>query len=146
MIQRIKKFELIGYAYLLVVTLSIVFGYILFPSEKPALHDAEVNFAFVVGVLAGPIIETYLVQHLLISYSHQWLKRYWPGLLLSILVFAVLHHYSVPYMVKTLLSGTVYGLVYMVSRIRSWPAIWYTCLVHMLHNFTAFVVNYLLNQ
>ncbi|BFG71379.1 hypothetical protein KACHI17_22600 [Sediminibacterium sp. KACHI17] len=144
-VNKISIRKLILIAYCINLSTAILFGYVLFPDENANPDNLSIGFFFIAGVLVGPFLETWLVQYTIMEYGYKWTKKYWPGFVLSIVVFSALHHYSVPYMLKTLISGTVYTSVYFVCMIRKWNGFLYTSCVHMLYNFTVLIVNYFID-
>lgn len=145
LIDRISVIQLVLTAYMINVSVSILFGYVLFPNEDTNPENYSASFFFFAGVLIAPFLETWLVQYTIMEYGYKWTKKYWPGFVLSIVVFSVLHHYSIPYMLKTLISGTVYSSVYFICMLRKWKGFLWTSLVHMLYNLTALIVNYFID-
>lgn len=71
----------------------------------------NVFFEFVTIVLLAPLLETFLLQHL----PFVWLaKRLHPGciILLSALVFSLLHYYSLVYVISAFSAGLLYAIAY----------------------------------
>lgn len=139
----ISKLIIIG--YLVNLFISILFGYVLFPEQKDNPNDLPDNIYFIASILVAPFLETWLVQYTIMEYGYKWTKKYWPGLLVSIILFSVLHHYSIAYMLKTLFSGTVYSSIYFICMLRKWNGFLWTSLVHMFYNLTALIVNYFID-
>lgn len=144
-INKISIVKIIVIAYSINLSVSILFGYVLFPEEDTNPNNMSASFFFFAGVLLAPFLETWLVQYALMEYGYKWTNKYWPGILVSIIVFSVLHHYSIPYMMKTLLTGSVYTSVYFVCMLRKWNGFLWTSIVHMLHNLTALIFNYFID-
>lgn len=144
-ISRISILKLVIIAYGINLSVSILFGYVLFPDENANPDDLSMSFFFFAGVLVAPLVETWLLQYSIMEYGYKWTQKYWPGILVSIVAFSVLHHYSVPYMLKTLISGAVYTSVYFVCMIRKWNGFLWTSIVHMVYNLTALFVNYFID-
>jgi len=145
LIDKISAVQLVLIAYMINVSVAILFGYVLFPDENTNPENLSVSLFFFAGVLITPFLETWLVQYTIMEYGYKWTKKYWPGFVLSIVVFSVLHHYSIPYMLKTLISGTIYSSVYFICMLRKWRGFLCTSLVHMLYNLTVLVVNYFID-
>lgn len=145
LIDRISVVQLVLVAYIINLSVAILFGYVLFPNEDTNPENFSASFFFFAGVLIAPFLETWLVQYTIMEYGYKWTKKYWPGLLVSIIVFSVLHHYSIPYMLKTFISGAVYSSVYFICMLRKWNGFLWTSLVHMFYNLTALIVNYFID-
>lgn len=144
-LSKIPITRLIVIAYSINLSVAILFGYVLFPEENTNPNNMSASLFFFAGVLFGPFLETWLVQYTIMEYGYKWTKKYWVGIIVSIIVFSVLHHYSVPYMLKTLVTGTVYTSVYFVCMIRKWNGFLWTSMVHILHNITALIFNYFID-
>lgn len=144
-INRVSIMQLIIIAYLLNLLTSILFGYVFFPEEDANPNNLSMGLFFFAGVLVAPLLETWLVQYSLMEFGYKWTKKYWPGFVLSIIVFSILHHYSVPYMLKTFITGFVYTSVYFICMIRGWYGFIWTAVVHCLHNLTALFFNYFID-
>lgn len=144
-LSKISITRLIVIAYSINLFVAILFGYVLFPEENTNPNNMSASLFFFAGVLFGPFLETWLVQYTIMEYGYKWTKKYGPGIIVSIVVFSVLHHYSVPYMLKTLVTGTVYTSVYFVCMIRKWNGFLWTSIVHMLYNLTALIINYFID-
>lgn len=75
----------------------------------------NVFYEFITVVLLAPLFETLLLQHL----PFVWLeKRLRPAyiILLSSLVFSVLHHYNIGYMISAFFVGMLYSGAYYLKR------------------------------
>lgn len=145
LIERLTIFKLIIGAYFINFFVSVLFGYVLFPEQDANPNQLPDNIYFIASIIVAPFLETWLVQYTIMEYGYKWTKQYGPGILVSIIVFSVLHHYSVPYMLKTLVTGTVYTSVYFVCMLRKWNGFLWTSMVHMLHNITALIFNYFID-
>jgi membrane protease YdiL (CAAX protease family) len=95
--------------------------------------------------ILGPFLETLLVQRGIINYI---LKKRPTELLMacliSSLVFAAFHHYSIPYIIKTFFSGFVYGTLYISVKQKDQNAFLATLIAHMLFNGLGFCITMLL--
>jgi len=81
------------------------------PAAVDVLTIDNAFFKFVTIVLLAPLLETFLLQYL----PFVWLaKSLRPGyiILLSALVFSLLHHYSIVYMISAFSAGMLYAIAY----------------------------------
>lgn len=92
--------------------------------------------AFVLVIIAAPVIETYLTQHLFFKYLLPYLSR-WTIVLISAIVFAMFHHYNVGYVVYAFFSGLILSTSYAL-KIRSNPFVC-TSLIHAAYNLFGFI-------
>ncbi len=142
-IMKRSAWQLVAGGYVVTVGLNFLFGY-LFPDQQSAsvILNFTVKEAFWLGVIFGPMLETYLIQYLVIKYVHKWTSIYWIAVLASAIIFGASHTYSVPYMILTFLSGIVYGIIYVVLAFRGKLPFFYITLTHALHNLTGFCIEH----
>jgi membrane protease YdiL (CAAX protease family) len=136
--------QLVAGGYLVKLGLYILFGYLLFPEQQSASATLNLNVkeVFWVAVIFAPLVETYLIQYLVIKNVHKWTGIYWIAVLASAIIFGALHTYSVPYMILTFLSGIIYGIIYVVLALRGKDPFVYIALTHALHNLTGFCIEH----
>ncbi|TXT28542.1 MAG: CAAX amino terminal protease [Chitinophagaceae bacterium] len=144
-ISRLEKISPIRLG-IIFLFLEIINSYIfafLFPDVKGSDFENIYEELFVV-VLFAPLIETYLIQHLVIKnvlkYSNNNLLL---ALLLSAIVFGLAHTYSIIYVVKTFISGLIFGILYLTMRKNSEKAILYVAVTHAVFNLFAITINHL---
>ncbi len=143
-VMKRSAWQLVAGGYLVKLGLYILFGYLLFPEQQSASATLNLNVkeAFWVAVIFAPLVETYLIQYLVIKNVHKWTGIYWIAVLASAVIFGALHTYSVPYMIVTFLSGIVYGIIYVVLALRGKDPFVYIALTHALHNLTGFCIEH----
>lgn len=139
-VDRISISQMIFFGLLLNISIGGFFTYVLFPEHSDPFDFESMNTMFYVTVIGSPWLETYLIQYLIMENFYKWFKRYSPGIITCILLFSVMHYYSIEYMFKTLFSGTVYTLIYFISMKRKWNGMFWTSIVHCLNNFIAFLI------
>jgi membrane protease YdiL (CAAX protease family) len=94
--------------------------------------------AFITIVLLGPFVETYFCQYLFFKY----LSRYFSGgviILLSAIVFGLLHTYNSVYIAYAFFSGLLLSLSYYY-RLNSHPYV-FAFLIHSIYNLLTFLLN-----
>lgn len=94
--------------------------------------------SFITIVLLGPLAETYFCQHLFFKY----LPRYLSGggiILLSAIVFGLLHSYNSVYVLYAFFSGLLLSLSYYY-RLNSHPFV-IVYLIHSIYNLLTFLLN-----
>lgn len=143
-IMKRSVWQSVAGGYLVTIGLNFLFGYLLFPEQQSAtaILNLNVKEAFWVAVIFAPLVETYLIQYLVIKNVHKWTGIYWIAVLASAIIFGALHTYSVPYMILTFLSGIVYGIIYVVLALRGKDPFVYIALTHALHNLTGFCIEH----
>ncbi|MDP1845004.1 MAG: CPBP family glutamic-type intramembrane protease [Sediminibacterium sp.] len=127
---------------LLEIINSYIFAF-LFPDVKGSEFQNIFEELFVV-VLFAPIIETYLIQHLVIINVLKYSKgNFLFALLVSAIVFGLAHTYSIIYIIKTFISGLIFGILYLTMRKNSNKAILFVTFTHSAYNLFAVTVNHL---
>lgn len=94
--------------------------------------------SFIAVVLLGPLVETYVCQYLFFKYL---LKHLSGGviILLSAIVFGLLHTYNSVYVLYAFFSGLLLSLSYYY-RLNSYPFV-IVFLIHSIYNLLAFLLN-----
>lgn len=139
-VEKVSVLQLVCLGLLLNIFIGVFFSYVLFPEHNDPFDFESVGVMFYVTVLAAPWLETYLVQYLVMENFYKWFKRYTPGIIACIIIFASMHFYSIEYIFKTVFSGTVYTMIYFISMKRKWNGMFWTSLVHSLNNFFGFLI------
>lgn len=100
-------------------------------------------------ILLAPLIETFLVQFIIIEISLQLLSRkkykYIYSILFSASVFGILHQYNVAYVIATFVLGLWFGSLYIFykknKKIKPFLAV---LLVHLVYNSINLIKEYYL--
>ena len=99
------------------------------------------NIDWWVGIIiVAPILETYLNQKLPFILLQKWNKtrgKYGFYMVLSALVFAAMHCYSIQYIIAVLSAGFVLAYTYAFYSKNPKIAFWSTTLIHALKNTVA---------
>lgn len=94
--------------------------------------------ALITIVVVAPLVETYLIQYLFFKYLTGRLPQ-WTIIVLSGLVFGLMHHYSIGYVLYAIPSGLLLSSSY-AFRLRSKPFVC-TTLIHAVYNLIGFILN-----
>ena len=103
---------------------------------------------WVLGLIVAPIIETFLNQYLPFVWMQDFSNkrnRFLFYILLSSLIFGLMHWYSIPYVVFAFSAGLVLGYTFYLYHKNRMVAFLSTTLVHALRNGIVYVI-YLLNS
>lgn len=127
--------------------------YHLFISWIITLYDPEIlevfeestslTEIFLLSVVFGPLIETFLFQYLIIEILYG-LKRLKINtiILISALTFSSIHYYNFLYVLVTFLSGIIYASYYLYikeeKKKHPFLTIW---MLHLLYNFSVFILD-----
>lgn len=133
----------------IVVNLLItsLFSFVLFPGHKAGpVTEPDIYFFLTIFILA-PFLETLLVQSGIINYIlNKWPTEFLMACLISSLVFAAFHYYSIPYILKTFLSGFIYGTLYISVKQKNENAFLATLIAHAVFNGLGFCITLLLRS
>jgi membrane protease YdiL (CAAX protease family) len=127
------------------ILVAILFFFIVqhFGMQLPSGELDEIGnivFSFLVIVIIAPLVETYLVQFLPFRFLSNKIQ---PIVLMfiSAVIFGLMHHQRIGYMLYGFCGGMVYAFAYYVKR-RSRPLL-ITTAIHSLFNLFVFVYNHL---
>jgi hypothetical protein len=125
--------------------ITAFFSFVLFPGHKAGpVTEPDIYFFLTIFVIA-PFLETLLVQRGIINYIlNKKPTEYLLACLISSLVFAAFHYYSLPYIIKTFLSGFLYGTLYISVKQKNENAFLATLITHMVFNGLGFCITLLM--
>lgn len=127
--------------------ITALFSIVLFPGHKAVPATEQSIYFFLTVFLIGPFLETYFVQRGIINYIlKKWPTEFLLAALVSSLVFAAFHYYSIPYILKTFLSGFIYGTLYISVKQKGENAFLATLIAHMVFNGLGFCITLLLRS
>ncbi|MBZ9627138.1 CPBP family intramembrane metalloprotease [Psychroflexus sp. CAK1W] len=102
---------------------------------------------FLLSVLIGPLVETFLFQYLIIEILYAFKKiKLEVILIVSALAFSLIHTYNFIYIIVTFTSGLIYASYYLYLKKfkRRFPFIQVWAL-HTLYNLIVFILDDVLN-
>jgi len=113
-----------------------------------SLEGLEIGEIFLIVVILGPLIETFLFQFVLIELIILLFKsiKIRGGQVIAVLVssflFAATHPYSFIYLFSALISGLMYGIFYLISkRKKGLNGFSVVFIVHSFYNLIVFLTN-----
>lgn len=116
-----------------------------FPSDLDWLETSSNVKLFFMGVILAPLIETLLYQKLiievlkrLIPHRVQWKTR--AILILSALVFGLMHMPNIPHTFSNFWSGIVLAQTYFLAGRKGFSPFWCTASVHASRNLIVFAL------
>ena len=137
-------FLLAGYAtIILLIPIAAVLemsGAVQQMIEPPNPADLE---ELPLAVIIAPIIETLVFQHLIFLIFRKWIpikNKYFWAILISSVLFGLMHKYNVIYIIFAFLQGITLGYCYYFYKRNLVKAFWSTALVHAAHNSIAVLV------
>lgn len=127
---------------LLEISTSFIFGNLFSQGAYNVFKFDSILEEIVAVVFFGPLIETYLVQYLIITTILKYSKQNTLlALFISALVFGLSHYYSVPYIIKTFFAGLTFGTLFLSQRPNFNKAFIYVLITHASYNLFASIMN-----
>ena len=109
-------------------------------SENP-ITESNLTAQIFLGIILSPIVETYIFQHLILINSRKvfdtYPQNYIFPIFLSATAFAVMHLFSISYMLDGFLIGSFFAFIYIYildkfnSKFKAFIMVW---LVHFVLN------------
>ncbi|MFK7748785.1 MAG: CPBP family glutamic-type intramembrane protease [Kordia sp.] len=102
---------------------------------------------FILSVIIGPLIETFLFQYLIIEILYFFKKiKINTIIIISSITFSLIHYYNLIYILVTFLSGIIYASYYLYLKVEKQKSpflyIWF---LHSLYNFSVFILDDILS-
>lgn len=95
---------------------TILFSLFLFPDHNSGPKFESKYEALFIAVIVSPILETYIFQTIIIGkYIRKYPNSVLNACIISAIFFGLMHYYSIPYILKTFVSGFFYGVLFLVS-------------------------------
>jgi hypothetical protein len=95
---------------------TILFSLFLFPDHNSGPKFESKYEALFIAVIVSPILETYIFQTIIIGkYIRKYPNSVLNACIISAIFFGLMHYYSIPYILKTFVSGFFYGILFLVS-------------------------------
>lgn len=94
----------------------------------------------VIGVMLVPIIETWLALHLPYKLLRRKIRLTFI-LMLSSIIFGLMHLYSISYIITTVGAGFILAYSYAL-KLNTGHAFWITSSIHTLYNLYVFVTDF----
>lgn len=109
-------------------------------SENP-ITESNLTAQIFLGIILSPIVETYIFQHLILGNSRKvfdtYPQNYVFPIFLSAIAFAVMHLFSIYYLLDGFLIGSYFAFIYLFvldkfdSKFKAFVVVW---LVHLVLN------------
>lgn len=151
------------YAFIILIAvfnilLSILFmlfsqfiNYENYSLENTAINAMTPTGILVLTVLVGPLLETYIIQFLIIELFMTILSKYKKNIrylgcaTVSAASFALIHNFNYLYILETFAIGFILAFCYIHIRLyyqkNSWTAFFAIFFIHSFHNLFAFIYN-----
>ncbi|RAW00826.1 CPBP family intramembrane glutamic endopeptidase [Pseudochryseolinea flava] len=127
----------IGCFALMRILIAVAFKLVTYLLDAPVVQQVgmalgNAAFEFMLVVIVSPLIETYLAVFLPFHFLKSRLQLHYI-VVISALIFAAFHHYSVIYAVHAFLGGLIYAFAFYAKRDRQFTIL-YAAAVHSGYN------------
>lgn len=119
--------------------------YIFGLEDNMPLREDSFLFSIIFTCIFIPIFETYCLQYLPIYLTNRFISKNWSlQVLISAIIFGILHHYSILYIIYAVINGLILGLGFVAYyHTRGFKvAFWSIVCVHGLRNIIAVTLSY----
>lgn len=136
------------YFFLFQVLAATFFSVVASKLYNSGINKGFVGFSnpleeFLISVLLGPVLETWIFQLLPIEYFKKKLDTFYPGIFCSTILFALAHMYNLIYFINALVAGFIFAYFYCIMKVyKTHPFIWLASL-HALYNLFVFSLKYI---
>lgn len=144
-LRGLNAIYLILIAFVLMLLVSVLITS-FFQTKTELNIDRHWLYQLILAVILAPFLETLLFQKIPIdvgSYlQKQMLNKVYPivNILLSSLVFAIMHPYNIGYLISAFLFGFIFSYVYIIrSNATYFSSFTTVCTLHMTWNLLVFV-------
>ena len=144
--RKTNRFPLFFVIFLIDLVFHLVISWLVTLYDSKILESFEKNTTlveiFILSVIAGPLLETFLFQYLIIEILYKFKKINVRGILIiSALAFSLIHNYNFIYILVTFVSGLIYASYYLYLKIKKkkFPFL-YVLALHSLYNFSVFIL------
>jgi hypothetical protein len=139
----IQFFILLIGSYLTTI-ISVPFVALFNGSLQSSLQTEEMSLKSIIFfVIVVPILETWLNQYLvfntLVKYNYFSGRKYMI-IFISGAIFGLLHYYSLSYIIWAFFFGSYLCFCYWIFKVISNKAFLLTCLIHIIRNLTALLL------
>lgn len=126
----------------LVISLSLIANSFNSELMDNFSSDFSLTEVFVLSIIIGPIIETFIFQFLIIEILYKFKLNYYLISLLSALAFGFSHSYNYFYILVMILLGWLYAIyyIYLKENKKKFPFLVILSL-HALSNIISFLID-----
>ena len=132
----------------LCILLDLVFTWIIFfivfPNTSSGFEFASLKEKLLGILIVSPVLETYFIQYSCITLLRKIIKNDFIILIITAILFGLLHNYSLSYVIKGFGAGLIYSSEYLIlEKKKEKPLLW-VMVTHSLFNLVSFTLDYLI--
>ena len=146
-IQFAQRFRPLTLSIITAVLAFILVALISFfdHADNPVAH-MEISFweKVLLVCVVSPVVETIIFQKIVIDTAFKYTRNYGFSLIVSALLFALVHNYSFLYVAKMFVAGFLFGLLFIACK-GDKPLL-HVMLAHSFYNIIAVIMAVSTNQ
>ena len=145
--RKTNRVPLFFVIFIIDLVFHLIVSYIvtIYNPEILNVFDKKMSLTeiFVLSVIIGPLMETFLFQYLIIEILSFFNRiKVNTIIIISSLAFSLIHYYNFIYIIVTFLSGTIYASYYLYLKIEKKRfQFLYIWVLHSLYNFSVFILD-----
>jgi len=137
--SKMSVVKLICFTVIIEISVTLIFSLLLFPNHTAGPKFENRMEEFFTAVFFAPLIETLIFQYAFISYIiSKWSNAYLFSCIVTAILFGLSHFYSPEYVLKTFLSGLLFGSLYLVAFRKKTNAFIVVTVAHSIYNLIGF--------
>lgn len=143
-LKRIKVHSFIFFGIGCILLISILFGIISGSSNENPLLLKNKYYAFLIGVLIAPFIETIIFQAIPFYLINRYIKvkkKIFIFIFIAPILF--IHDFNLAYILISYIVGFIFALMYYVAYYRKENSIIIISIIHLINNLIAYFAHYL---
>ena len=144
-IQYVQKYNVVYFIGITILLdlLSAVFLELYFHNTANDNNFSSIFEEILLAIFFAPIIETLIFQFLIIRVTEKFTPSITIQVLVSAIIFALSHHYSVSYVMKAFFAGLLYASLFCIAREQRKNAFVVVLISHMIYNSIISLLNYI---
>ena len=145
---RLKISYLYVLTFIICKLVVIIFGtikYYLIPSSSISTESLNVRLSFsriILSIAISPFIETFISQKVCIAFFKSFYNKNIACVLLSSILFGLLHWRDISTMIIAGIMGITLGLFYTILKRKGDNALMHTTLLHSFFNLFSVIVSF----
>lgn len=136
------SFAFIGIILVISIIADGIDGFLPFTDAPNSIATLSLKDKIIEGVLYAPLFETFLFQYLPILIAQSYKANRQIIIILCGLCFALVHKYGIVYFILAFITGSIFGVAYIISQNRNESAFMNVSIIHAFYNLIAILMNY----
>lgn len=144
-LKKVKAPSFVFIGILTILVISVLFGIVSEGSNENPILLKNKYYAFFIGVLIAPFLETIIFQAIPFFLTSRYIKlrrKYCIFIFISPILF--IHNFNLSYILISYIVGFIFAFMYYIAYFRKENAIVLISIIHLINNSIAFFAHYLL--